>query len=573
MHWIDWLVLLGTLLGIVAYGTLRNRKQKNLKGYLLGDGNLPWWTIGISVMATQASAVTFLSTPGQAYDDGMRFIQFYFGMPLAVIVVAAIIIPVFYKAGVYTAYGYLDKRFGAPVRYLTAFLFLIQRGLAAGLTIYAPSIVLSTVLHIPLNITNIFIGVLVIVYTVSGGSKAVAQTQKLQLTVMMGGLFVAMGILLWYISREMSVPKAMEFAGAAGKWNFINWNFDTKDKYNVWSGVLGGFFLSLAYFGTDQSQVGRYLGGKSSGQAKIGMIFNALFKIPMQLLILFVGVLVFIFFQTQPVPIHFNTTQLNSFQGTEEISVEKKLDFIKLETEYEQTRKHQELLREHWISSQLSTADFSEQYKETLLREKEVRLEAGKQIEASLLGADKNDKDYVFLYFIMNFLPIGIVGLLLAMIFSGAMSSTSSELNALGSVTALDLIQPIRGGVELNEKQQLALTRWSTISWGILAIIFAAIFNLFDNLIQAVNILGSLFYGTILGIFLTGFMLPKIGGRAVFWAALCAEGIVLSVFYLMQTEKLELGWLWLNPIGCIGVMVIALLLNMLFTSSAEKEVE
>jgi SSS family solute:Na+ symporter len=554
MGWIDWAVLLLTLLGIVLYGTYKNRRQKNLQGYLLGDQNLPWYTIGFSVMATQASAITFLSTPGQAYDDGMRFIQFYFGMPLAVLVVALVIIPIFYKAGVYTAYEYLQKRFGAPARYFTASLFLIQRGLAAGITIYAPSIVLSTVLQVPLHLTNIFIGVLVIVYTVTGGSKAVAQTQKWQLMVMLGGLWVAMAMLLIQIQAYIPLPKAAALASAAGKWNFVSFKFDPADRYNIWSGLLGGFFLSLSYFGTDQSQVGRYLGGKTTRTAKLGLYFNGIFKIPMQLMVLLSGVLVFIFFQFAEVPLHFNSAQVPKTGALSETYRAYELEFSKVKAERKQHI-------QQW-DPQIPNPQFIQSLKESLNREKKMREQTGAWLEENVPGADKNDRDYVFLHYIMNYLPVGLVGLLLATIFSGAMSSTSSELNALGSVTAIDGIIPLSKRT-YSDTVKLNLTRGATIFWGILAIFFAALFNLFDNLIQAVNILGSLFYGTILGVFMTGFLLKSIQGKAVFWAAVLTEVSILLLFFASQYGYISLGWLWLNPIGCLGVMVFAVFLQFL----------
>ncbi len=548
MHILDWLVLLGTLLAIVLYGVIKNRKQKNLNSYLLGDQNLPWWTIGISVMATQASAVTFLSTPGQGFDDGLRFIQFYFGMPLAVMVVAFVVIPLFYRRKVYTAYAFLEKSFGPQTRYYTAFLFLVQRGLAAGITIYAPSIVLSTVLDIPLHLTNIVIGVLVTIYTVSGGSKAVAQTQTWQMLVMMAGLFIAAGVLLYKIQQDMPLQTAFTLAEASGKFNAIQWKWDWDDRYNVWSGLLGGFFLSLAYFGTDQSQVGRYLGGKDIRNAKIGLLFNGLFKIPMQLFILFIGVLVFIFFTLSPGPIHFNRDNLDAPQIQEDRKTWEASYQILLE-------ERQQFLGQ--ISSGAPTETWQPQWQAHLKEEKKLREEVRETIKAKVPNAESNDRDYVFLHFIMHYLPTGLVGLLLAMIFSGAMSSTSSELNALGSVTVVDMLRHAKF-LQENEKAQLKMTKWATTLWGLAAIGFAAIFSLFDNLIQAVNILGSLFYGPMLGIFLTAFFLPKMSDRNMLISAILGEMVVLTVFFLDQYNVIQLAWLWLNPLGCLAVMGLAL---------------
>jgi solute:Na+ symporter, SSS family len=547
MHLLDWLVLIGTLLAIVLYGVLKNRKQKNLNSYLLGDQNLPWWTIGISVMATQASAVTFLSTPGQGFDDGLRFIQFYFGMPLAVVVVAFVIIPLFYKQKVYTAYAFLEQSFGPKTRTYTAFLFLVQRGLAAGITIYAPSIVLSTVLDIPLHLTNIVIGVLVTLYTVSGGSKAVAQTQKWQMLVMMGGLFVAAGVLLFQIQEKMPLQNAFTLAEASGKFNAIQWTWDWDDRYNVWSGLLGGFFLSLAYFGTDQSQVGRYLGGKDIRSAKIGLLFNGVFKIPMQLFILFIGVLVFIFFTLTPGPLHFNQENYEASEIKE--------DKVAWDASYQSLLEERNTFVEN-VANGVPTTLWQEDWQAHLKEEKALRESVRETIKAKVPNAEPNDRDYVFLHFIMHYLPTGLVGLLLAMIFSGAMSSTSSELNALGSVTVVDMLRHVKY-LQNNDHAQLQFTRWATTLWGLAAIGFAAVFSLFDNLIQAVNILGSLFYGPMLGIFLTAFFLPRIPDRTMLLVAILGEVVVLSFFFMDQYDVIQLAWLWLNPLGCLSVMLFA----------------
>lgn len=562
MQALDWLVLLGTLLGIVSYGAWKSREQQNLSTYLLGNQSMRWWAIGLSVMATQASAVTFLSTPGQGFDDGLRFIQFYFGMPLAVLVVAFVIIPVFYKQKVFTAYEYLEKAFGPKTRSFTALLFLIQRGLAAGITIFAPSIVLSTVLNIPLNITNLIIGLLVIIYTVSGGSKAVAQTQKLQMIVMFVGLFVAAGMLIYEINNRVPLQTAFHLADISGKFNTINWKFDLQDRYNIWSGILGGFFLSLSYFGTDQSQVGRYLGGKDVRNAKLGLIFNGIFKIPMQLFILFVGVLVFIFFQLQPVPLHFN--EINT-QWYESKAPADSLIFYKNQYQII-TEEKQELISQ--ITHQPPDKTWDIRWQEHIKAEAALRQDFRNSVDQLLPQAEPNDRDYIFLHYIMHHLPAGLVGLLLAMIFCAAMSSTSSELNALGSVTAVDFIYR-HSTKKYTDHQQLKITRMATMVWGITAIIFATIFSLFDNLIQAVNILGSLFYGPILGIFLTAFFLPKRSDKAMLLAAIAGELLVLLLFLFDRNDIIQLAWLWLNPIGCLAVMGFSIITGKLFARKNE----
>lgn len=563
MHSLDWLVLALSLLGVVAFGVWKTRKQRDAKSFLMGDNSLPWWTIGLSVMATQASAVTFISLPGKAFQDGMGFIQFYLGMPLAVLVVSAVIMPLFYRTKVFTAYEFLEKRFGRLPRLYTAFLFLVQRGLAAGITIYAPAIVLSTLLGWNLTLTNIFIGILVIIYTVSGGSKAVAQTQKQQMGVMMLGLFVAAALLMVGISNHMPLSDGLSMAGMTGKFNLIDLKPDFSSRYNIWSGILGGFFLSLSYFGTDQSQVGRYIGGKDIRQSRMGLLFNALFKIPMQLLVLFVGVLVFVFFQFNPQPIHYNAPQLDLLRASDEA----RPALLQSEADYRAVVAKKQQLQEAWEAGQLSDSDFGPAYRGQLQKEQSIRQEVRDLVESHIPEGDPNDSDYIFLSYIMGYLPVGLVGLLLAMIFSGAMSSTAGELNALGSVTAIDFIQTF-GLMPSSGKGQLRVSRLATAAWGVLAIVFATIFSLFDNLIEAVNIIGSLFYGTILGIFCVAFFMRWVGGRAVLWAGLIAEAFVLLVYFGTETLSLAFGWdlkapayLWLNPIGCLLTMLLAALLQ------------
>ena len=554
MHWLDWLVLLGTLLGIVAYGMYATRKQMDAQSYLLGNRQMPWWTIGISVMATQASAVTFISVPGKAYQDGLGFIQFYLGMPLAILVVSAVFIPLYYKMRVYTAYEFLEHRFGKWARWYTAFLFLIQRGLAAGITIYAPSIVLSTLLGINLSLTNICIGLLVIAYTASGGSSAVAITQKQQMAVMLGGLIVALVLLLVYIQEHIPIAQGLELAGMAGKMNAVDWKPDFSNRYNIWSGLLGGFFLSLSYFGTDQSQVGRYLGGKNVKEGRLGLLFNGVFKIPMQFLVLFVGVLVFVFFQFNPQPLHFNSVQWTELQKTPA-----KDTLAILNKEYQiLNEKKQEGIRS-WAQGKTPESVFRESYLAGLESEKQLRTSVKGLMQTHLPKEDSSDGDYIFLSFIMGYLPIGLVGLLLAMIFSAAMSSTSSELSALGSVTAMDFLRPM-GLLPASDSGQLRANRMATAAWGVVSIVFALVFSLFDNLIEAVNIIGSLFYGTILGIFCTAFFLRFVKGKALLLAGLISEAVVLVLYFgqdFLPESFSGLAYLWLNPIGCLLTMGLA----------------
>lgn len=568
MHWLDWFVLLGTLLGIVAYGMYVTRKQKDAESYLLGNRQMPWWTIGISVMATQASAVTFISVPGKAYQDGLGFIQFYLGMPLAILVVSAVFIPLYYKMRVYTAYEFLEHRFGKWARWYTAFLFLIQRGLAAGITIYAPSIVLSTLLGLNLSLTNICIGLLVIAYTTTGGSRAVAITQKQQMAVMLGGLLVALALLLVYIQKHIPLSQGLELAGMAGKMNAIDWTPDLSNRYTIWSGLLGGFFLSLSYFGTDQSQVGRYLGGKNVREGRLGLLFNGVFKIPMQFLVLFVGVLVFIFFQFNPQPLHFNSVQWSELQKSAA-----KDSLTVLNNEYQNLNQERQKSIRSWSAGSIPEPEFKASYLNSLESEKKLRESVKVLMKKHLPKEDSNDGDYIFLSFIMGYLPIGFVGLLLAMIFAAAMSSTSGELSALGSVTAMDFLRPMRI-LPKSDSGQLMANRLATAAWGVVAIFFALIFSLFDNLIEAVNIIGSLFYGTILGIFCTAFFLRFVQGRALLIAGLISEAVVLFLYFdthILPNHVSGLAYLWLNPIGCLLTMGLAAVFQFYFNLRSSQK--
>lgn len=568
MHWLDWFVLLGTLLGIVAYGMYATRKQMDAESYLLGNRQMPWWTIGISVMATQASAVTFISVPGKAYQDGLGFIQFYLGMPLAILVVSAVFIPLYYKMQVYTAYEFLEHRFGKWARWYTAFLFLIQRGLAAGITIYAPSIVLSTLLGLNLSLTNICIGLLVIAYTTTGGSRAVAITQKQQMAVMLGGLLVALALLLVYIQKHIPLSQGLELAGMAGKMNAIDWTPDLSNRYTIWSGLLGGFFLSLSYFGTDQSQVGRYLGGKNVREGRLGLLFNGVFKIPMQFLVLFVGVLVFIFFQFNPQPLHFNSVQWSELQKSAA-----KDSLTVLNNEYQYLNQERQKSIRSWSAGSIPEPEFKASYLNSLESEKKLRESVKVLMKKHLPKEDSNDGDYIFLSFIMGYLPIGFVGLLLAMIFAAAMSSTSGELSALGSVTAMDFLRPMRI-LPKSDSGQLMANRLATAAWGVVAIFFALIFSLFDNLIEAVNIIGSLFYGTILGIFCTAFFLRFVQGRALLIAGLISEAVVLFLYFdthILPNHVSGLAYLWLNPIGCLLTMGLAAVFQFYFNLRSSQK--
>lgn len=542
LHWVDWTVLLTTILFIVAYGTYITRKNKDVKDYIKGGNDTKWWTIGLSVMATQASAITFLSTPGQAYHDGLGFVQFYFGLPIAMVIICLVFLPIYYKLNVYTAYEFLESRFDLKTRTLTAILFLIQRGLAAGITIFAPAIILSAVLGWNLLTLNIIIGILVIIYTVSGGTKAVNVTQKQQMIVIFAGMLIAFYLIIQYLPDGITFSKALDIAGASGKMEVLDFSFDLNNRYTVWTGFLGGTFLMLSYFGTDQSQVQRYLSGKSLRESQLGLVFNGLLKVPMQFFILMVGVMVFVFYQFNNAPLNFNPAV--------QPVVENSLTYKVLEKEHEAIQKSKQLLLADGLQQE-EVATFQE------LNAKDLKLKQEAKTVISSLDEtiETNDKDYVFISFILNNLPKGIIGLLLAVILAAAMSSTASELNALASTTAIDLYR--RNKQEYDEQHYVTASKWFTLLWGLLAIGVACVANLFDNLIQLVNIIGSIFYGNVLGIFLLAFFIKFVKGRAVFIAAIITQLIIFGVFYMDW-----LPYLWLNLVGCILVMLFAIFIEM-----------
>ena len=551
MQQIDWIVLIGTLLFIVVYGTWKSRQQRDVGDYLKGGNSANWWTIGLSVMATQASAITFLSTPGQAFHDGMGFVQFYFGLPIAMVIICLVFIPIYHKLNVYTAYEYLETRFDKKTRTLTAILFLIQRGLACGITIFAPAIILSAVLGWNLVYLNIIIGVLVIIYTVSGGTKAVSVTQKQQMAVIFFGMFVAFLLILNYLPLDITFTKALEIAGANGKMDILDFSFDFDNRYTFWSGIIGGTFLALSYFGTDQSQVQRYLSGRSVKQSQMGLIMNGLLKVPMQFFILLVGVMVFVFYQFNSSPLHFNPAAVKDVKMSvysEEynaLEVEKEVLDQKLIEAQVSYGKAEDEMQKQAIAAEIKSLNISEQN----LRDQSVEV-----IKKANPKAETNDKDYVFIHFILNNLPRGLIGLLLAVILSAAMSSTASELNALGSTTTIDLYK--RNVPGKREKHYVAASRGFTLLWGIIAILVASSAHLFDNLIQLVNIIGSIFYGNVLGIFLLAFFIRYVKSKAVFIAAIITQLVIIYIWYIDL-----MPYLWLNLVGCALVMGIAVLIQ------------
>ena len=560
MQQLDWIVLSVTLLFIVFYGVYKTKGSKNVEDYILGNKETPWWTVGLSVMATQASAITFLSTPGQAYHDGMGFVQFYFGLPIAMVVISMTFIPIYHKLKVFTAYEYLEQRFDLKTRSFTAILFLIQRGLGTGLTIYAPSIILSSILGWNLTMLNIIIGILVIIYTFAGGTKAVNVTQKQQMFIIMLGMFITFFLILHLLPNDMTFSNAMHIAGANDKMNILDFSFDPENRYTFWSGITGGFFLMLSYFGTDQSQVGRYLSGKSDRESQMGLIMNGFLKVPMQFFILLTGVMVFVFFQFNPVPLNFNPVN--------KIAIEKS----KYAGEYHSLEKQLSQLSEEKKEFNLLYIDhLNQNYDNPILRKKLISL-SGKEKdlhdEAKVIiskvdnKAETNDKDYVFIYFILHYLPSGLIGLLLAVIFSAAMSSSASGLTALASTTAIDIYKR-NIKKEKSEKHFVNATKYFTLLWGVIAIAFACVGTLFENLIQLVNIVGSIFYGTVLGVFLVGFYIKFVKANAIFYSAVISQITIFFIYYytihIYPTGQEKLGYLWLNFIGASLTVILSIL--------------
>ncbi|MBL7782616.1 MAG: sodium:solute symporter [Saprospiraceae bacterium] len=562
MQTLDWMVLIGTLAFIVFYGIWKTRKDfdESSDDFLAGKRNLRWWTIGLSIMATQASAITFLSTPGQGYNDGMQFVQFYFGMPIAMIFLAIFILPIYYKLHITTAYEYLEQRFDLRMRSMTAVLFLIQRGFSASISIYAPSIILCAVFGWNLAATNFVMAIFVIVYTTTGGSAAVSRTQELQMSIMLGGLITAFFLILHNLPENVGVSEAWQIAGVTGKTQVVDWSFDWNDRYNFWSGVLGATFLFLSYFGTDQSQVGRYLSGKSLQESRFGLLFNGFVKVPMQFLVLSVGVMVFVYFQYHQPPLHFSDSNRAKVAASGQEAA-----FRQLETRADSIF----ALKSVALNDFTQALHNGETDKETVARatiqnleqqNNALHKEAQTLIKAADPAADPSDKDYVFIHYVLRHIPTGLVGLMLAMIFCASWSTTASELSALSATSVSDIyrrsIAPGR-----DDHHYLKASRWATVIWGGIILLFATYASLFDNLIQAVNMIGSIFYGTLLGIFFTAFFLKKVGGRAVFYAAIVTQAIIAYLFFCVDKNP----YLWYNPLGCGLVMTLAWTLEKAFS--------
>ena len=540
----DWAVLVLTLAGIVAFGTWRSRGVHTTESYLRAGKDIRWWTIGLSVIATQASAITFLSVPGQAYQDGLGFVQFYFGLPIAMVLLSAIALPVYHRLRVYTAYEYLEQRFDRRTRQFTALLFLISRGLASGLAIYAPALVLSAVLGWPVLWTNWTLGAVTIVYTVAGGSRAVSRTQTAQMAVIFVGLLIAFGMAVSLLPPGFSFGQGVALAGALGKLQGVDPSLRLDTRYTLWSGLLGGLFVQLAYFGTDQSQVQRYLAGGPLAESRRGLLMNGLLKVPMQLFILFIGVMVFVVYQLIPPPLFFNRAELERVRASHPAEV------ATLESRHAELFVEKRRAIDGWIRGE--TPGEALGVAESKLEQ--VRKETGALVARTRPGADSKDADFIFLRFVLDHFPHGLIGLLVAVILSAAMSANSAALSSLGATTVVDFYRPRHP--DAPDRRALAVARWSTAAWGLVAVGFASFASLLDNLIQAVNVLGSLFYGPMLGVFLVGFFLRKVGGWAAFWATITAE---LAVFAAAAFGSL--GFLWYNVLGCAVVVGLALLLQ------------
>lgn len=566
MSQVDWIVLIGTLVCIISYGLYKSRTTRNLDGYFLSNRSMPWGLVLLSIMGTQASAITFLSAPGQAYTDGMRFVQYYFGLPLAMIVICIFFVPIFSRLKVYTAYEYLENRFDSKTRTLTSFLFLLQRGLSTGISVFAPSIILSSLFGWNIYYTNILMGGLLIIYTMSGGAKAVAYTQQLQLVIIFTGMFLAAYMVVNMLPDNVNFTDALEVSGKLGKLNVITTGFEDgkfnwSDQYNLFSGLIGGFFLALSYFGTDQSQVGRYLTARSLKQSRMGLLMNGFVKVPMQFGILLIGVLVFSFYQFNKAPIFFNDVQLKKL----ETSIYK--DSLTIATkQYDAIT----LLKQDEVVAYSAASDVKDKEAEDASM---VRLESLQHQSDSLrkavkgwvsskeVGGDNNDTNYIFLRFVVDNLPIGLVGLLIAIIFLASWGSIAAAINSLASCTMIDFHRRFTKNKE-TEEQEYKLSKKYTLAWGIFCIIVAMFtYNVGNSLIEAVNVLGSLFYGVILGVFLVAFFIKKIkSGHVVFWGAVLAEVLVLTVFILTKVGIFKMGFLWLNPIGAFGVIIFSLIL-------------
>lgn len=556
MNELDIAVLTGTVLSIAIFGVWRTRNRESLSSYIKGAGQTPWWAIGLSVMATQASAITFLSTPGQGYLNGLSFVQIYFGLPLALIAISIFFIPIFQKLNVYTAYEYLEKRFDGKTRLLGALLFLLQRGIGAGLTIYAPAIVLSTVFGWSLQATIICSGLIVTAYTMMGGTDAVTVTQKYQLAIVFIGMITAACLLIAKLPAGLSFGDALSVAGGFQKLNAVNFSFDVNERYTFWSGLLGGTFLMLSYFGADQSQVQRYISGSSVRESRLGLLFNAVCKIPMQFFILMIGVFMFVFYQFGTPPMFFDSTARAYMQSQ---SADTRL--VSYENTFNEKRRQVKQSLETWLRLKHNGegAAAKTAFDEAKIAHDEgekIRQAATQELLVRKAPTKANNADYVFITFILRELPHGVIGLLVTAFFLAALSSKAAELNALGASTTVDLYRRLVKP-EASDSQFVRATKWFTVFWGLVAIVIALCANLSENLIQAVNILGSIFYGVLLALFLVAFFLKRVGGTAVFWSAVVAQTLIFVLY-----ATLTISFLWYPLIGCAVCVVLSLVLQM-----------
>lgn len=569
MSQLDWIILIATLLAIIGYGLYKSRTSHNLDGYFLSNRSMPWGLVLLSIMGTQASAITFLSAPGQAYTDGMRFVQYYFGLPLAMVVICIFFVPIFHKLKVYTAYEYLENRFDNKTRTLTSFLFLLQRGLSTGISVFAPSIILSSLFGWNIYYTNILMGGLLIIYTMSGGAKAVAYTQQLQLIIIFTGMFLAAYMVVNMLPKNVSFTDALAVSGKLGKLNVIttgfeNGKFNWSDQYNLLSGLIGGFFLALSYFGTDQSQVGRYLTARSLRESRVGLLMNGLVKVPMQFAILLIGALVFTFYQFNKAPIFFNDIQISKLEQ----SPVYKDSFALARQQYDElTIQKQQAVVSYTSASKEAATSSLQQLRDLQYKSDSLRGKVKDWLNTKEVGGDGNDTNYIFLRFVVDHLPAGLVGLLIAIIFLASWGSIAAAINSLASCSMVDFHKRFTRKKETGE-DEYQLSKWYTLAWGIFCIVVAMFtYNIGNSLIEAVNILGSLFYGVILGVFLVAFFLKNIRrGDVVFWSAMLAEILVITVFILTKQGVFKMGFLWLNPIGAFGVVLFSLLLNNLIPS-------
>ncbi len=583
MHWIDWSILLLTLLGITAYGVWKTRGTTDMQTYLSGAKELKWWTIGLSIMATQASAITFLSTTGQGFEDGMRFAQFYFGLPVAMVILSVFFLPIYYRLNVVTAYEFLETRFDLRTRTFASVIFLIQRGMGAGLTIYAPSIVLSVILGMDLKLTIFVLSIFTIIYTVFGGGEAVSVTQQQQMIVILSGLVIAFFVMVFKLPPNVGFTDALTVAGKLGKTNVVDFTFDLSNRYTFWSGMIGGVFLFLSYFGTDQSQVQRYLSGKSLEQSRLGLLFNGVIKVPMQFLVLLVGLMMFVFYQYTMPPIHFNPENLARLEAPQY-----KTTLTNLESQQTAIFETKKLEIDKLITAvhdgNTEGVEISKfKIKDLTKEDKTLRDSIRQLVKQANPKAETNDRDYVFITFIIHNLPIGIVGLLLAVIFSAAMSAKSSEINSLATTSVVDIYKRQMRPNE-TDAHYIRVSQLLTAVWGILAMLFAMFASLFENLIEAINIIGSLFYGSVLGLFMVAFFMKKIGAKAVFWAGVVGEIAVICIFLIDRYDwtftlfdhvyAIKIAYLWLNLIGCVLVMLFAVLFQKtIFRKNVAKVVE